>query len=86
MLELLIDVSGEQLLNTKSRIFQRADANNSLNLFGEQSINFSIQTTRTDDPTTGTIALQLNDTNGITLNRAATINQYLTLLQDLVTK
>ena len=29
---------------------------------------------RTTDPTTGTIALQLNDTNGITINRAATHN------------
>ena len=51
----------QHLLSTNGRIFQRADAN--------------LQTDRTTDPTTGTIALQLNDTNGITINRAVTNNQ-----------
>ena len=65
---------GQQLLSTDGRIFQRADANNSLNVISTEEINFSLQSDRTTDPTTGTIALQLNDTNGITLNRAVTNN------------
>ena len=54
---------GQQLLSTNGRIFQRADANNSLNVISTEEINFSLQTDRTTE-------LQLNDTNGITLNRA----------------
>ena len=65
---------GQQLLSTNARIFQRADANNSLNVISTEEINFSLQSDRTTDPTTGTIALQLNDTNGITLNRAVVNN------------
>ena len=61
-------------VNNSGRIFQRADANNSLNVISTQEINFSLQSNRTTDPTTGTIALQLNDTNGITINRAVTNN------------
>ena len=60
-------------VNNSGRIFQRADANNSLNIRSTEEINFSLQP-RTADPTTATIALQLNDTNGITLNRAVTNN------------
>ena len=66
---------GQQLLSTDGRIFQRADVNNSLNVISTEEINFSLQSDRTTDPTTGTIALQLNDTNGITINRAVTNNQ-----------
>ena len=66
---------GQQLLSTNGRIFQRADVNNSLNVISTEEISFSLQSDRTTDPTTGTIALQLNDTNGITLNRAVTNNQ-----------
>ena len=66
---------GQQLIDTKSRVFQRADANNSLNIIGEKEINFSLQTTRGDDPTTSSIAMQLNDNpSSITLNRAVTNN------------
>ena len=62
-------------VKTSGRIFQRADANNSLNVISTEEINFSLQSNRTTDPTTGTIALQLNDTNGITINRAVVNNQ-----------
>ena len=66
---------GQQLVDTKSRVFQRADANNSLNIIGEKEINFSLQITRGDDPTTSSIAMQLNDNpSSITLNRAVTNN------------
>ena len=76
-----LEVVGEQLVNTRSRVFQRADANNSLNAIGEKEINFSLQTDRTTDPTTGTIALQLNDNpSSITMNRATTINQTLNVI------
>ena len=70
-----LELLGEQLLNTNARIFQRADAFNSLNVISTAQINFSLQSDRTTDPTTGTISLQLDDTNGITINRAVTNNQ-----------
>ena len=62
-------------VSNSGRIFQRVDVNNSLNVISTDEINFSLQSNRTTDPTTGTIALQLNDTNGITLNRAVVNNQ-----------
>ena len=61
-------------INSSGRLFQRADANNSLNIISTNEINFSLQSNRSTDPTTGTIALQLHDTNGITINRAVTNN------------
>ena len=66
--------NGDIYVNNSGRIFQRADANNSLNVVSTNEINFSLQSNRTTDPTTGTIALQLTDTNGITLNRAVVNN------------
>ena len=66
--------NGDIYVNNSGRIFQRADANNSLNVISTEEINFSLQSTRTADPTTATIALQLNDTNGITLNRPVVNN------------
>ena len=74
---------GQQFLSTDGRIFQRADVNNSLNVISTEEINFSLQSDRTTDPTTGTIALQLNDTNGITLNRAVTNNQTFNSIGDI---
>ena len=70
-----LEVLGEQLLNTSCRLFQRSDAFNSLNVITTAQMNFSLQSDRTTDPTTGTISLQLDDTNGITLNRPVTNNQ-----------
>ena len=70
-----LNLLGEQLLNTNARIFQRADAFNSMNVISTAQINFSLQSDRSTDPTTGTIALQLDDTNGITINRAVVNNQ-----------
>ena len=79
-----LTLTGQQLLNTRARLFQRADANNSLNIISEEEINFSLQTDRTTDPTTGTIALQLNDTNGITINRAVDNNQTFNSIGNIV--
>ena len=74
-LENNLELLGEQLLNTNARIFQRADAFNSLNVITTAQMNFSLQSDRTTDPTTGTIALQLDDTNGIKISRAVVNNQ-----------
>ena len=64
--------SGAYYLNSDMKMYQRADANNSLNIITSNEINFSLQSNKEADPTTATIALQLNDTNGITINRAVT--------------
>ena len=66
---------GNYWLDTNGRIFQRADASNSLNIVSTGQINFSLQSDRNTDPTTGTIALQLDDTNGVTINRTVVNNQ-----------
>ena len=66
--------TGAYYLNTDMKIYQRADANKSLNIITSKEINFSLQSNKEVDPTTATIALQLNDTNGITINRAVTNN------------
>ena len=71
-------------INNSGRIFQRADVNNSLNVISTNEINFSLQSNRATDPTTGTIALQLNDTNGITINRAVTNNQTFNSIGNIV--
>ena len=68
---------GNYWVNTAGRIFERADAFNSLNLVSTNQINFSLQSNRSADPTTGTICLQLDDTNGITFNRPVLNNQTL---------
>ena len=75
---------GEQLLNTDARVFQRADASKSLNVISVTEMNLSLQTDRTTDPTTGTIALQLHDTNGITINRAVVNNQTFNSIGNIV--
>ena len=76
--------NGDIYVNNSGRIFQRADVNNSLNVISTEEINFSLQSNRTTDPTTGTIALQLNDTNGITINRAVTNNQTFNSIGNIV--
>ena len=79
-----LELLGEQLLNTNARIFQRADAFNSLNVISTAQINFSLQSHRTTDPTRGTMALQLDDTNGITTNRAVTNNQTVNSIGNII--
>ena len=66
--------TGAYYLNTEMKMYQRADANKSLNIITSKEINFSLQSNKEADPTTSSIALQLNDTNGITINRAVTNN------------
>ena len=62
-------------VDTNGTIAQRADASNSLNVVSTGQINFSLQSDRATGPTTGTMALQLDDTNGIRINRAVVNNQ-----------
>ena len=62
------------LIWNNRKICRRADANDSLNVISNEEISLSLQANRATDPTTSTIALQLNGTNGITLNRAVTNN------------
>ena len=66
---------GNYWVDTNGRIFQRADASNSLTVISTGQIIFSLQSDRATDPTKGTIALQLHDTSGITINRAVVNNQ-----------
>ena len=68
-------VGNKNGVDTNGRIFQKADASNSLNVVSTGQINCSSQSDRAADPTTGTIALQLDDTNGIAINRAVVNNQ-----------
>ena len=77
---------GNYWVDTNGRIFQRADASNSLNIVSTGQINFSLQTDRATDPTTGTIALQLDDTNGITTNRAVINNQTFNSIGNIMAK
>ena len=67
--------NNEILIWNNGKIYRRADANNSLNLITNDEMNFSFQPNRATDPTTGTIALQLTGTHGITINRAVANNQ-----------
>ena len=66
--------NNEILIWNNSKIYRRADANNSLDLITNDEINFSFQANKATDPTTSTIAPPFTDTNGITLNRAVTNN------------
>ena len=73
--------TGAYYVNSDMKTYQRADANKSLNIITSNEINFSLQTNKEADPTTASIALQLNDNPaGITMNRPTTISQTLNIL------
>ena len=76
--------TGAYYLNTDMKMYQRADANKSLNIITSKEINFSLQSNKEADPTTSSIALQLNDTNGITINRAVVNNQTFNSIGNIV--
>ena len=79
-----LTVVGNYWVDTNGRIFQRADASNSLNIVSTGQINCSLQSNTSADPTTGTIALQLDDTNGITINRTVIDNQTFNSISNIV--
>ena len=62
------------LINSRGRIYQQANANFSLNHIATIEQNFCIQSNRSADPTASDILINLNDTNGITLNKPTVFN------------
>ena len=78
--------TGSYDLNTDMKMYQRADAFNSLNVITSQQVNFSFQSNKEADPTTGSIALQINDATNIVLNRPVMNNQTISSLGDITEK
>ena len=62
------------LISSRGRIYQQANANFSLNHIATVEQNFCIQSNRSADPTASDIFINLNDTNGITLNKPTVFN------------
>ena len=62
------------LISSRGRIYQQANANFSLNHIATIEQNFCIQSNRSADPTASDIFINLNDTNGITLNKPTVFN------------
>ena len=71
------------LINSRGRIYQQANANFSLNHIATIEQNFCIQSNRSADPTSSDIFINLNDTNGITLNKATTCNETVNVIGKL---
>ena len=62
------------LVSGGGRIYQQANANNSLNIISLTEQNFSLQSNRNTDPAQSDIYINLNTSNGITLNKATVFN------------
>ena len=62
------------LISGGGRIYQQANANNSLNIISLTEQNFSLQSNRNADPSQSDIYINLNTSNGITLNKATVFN------------
>ena len=62
------------LVNSRGRIYQQSNANFSLNFISTNEQNFCIQSNRNVDPTASDIFINLNDTNGIALNKPTVFN------------
>ena len=64
------------LISGGGRIYQQANSNNSLNIISLTEQNFSLQSNRNNDPTQSDIYIyiNLNASNGITLNKATVFN------------
>ena len=62
------------LISGGGRIYQQGNANNSLNIISLTEQNFSLQSNRNTDPTQSDIYINLNTSNGITLNKATVFN------------
>ena len=62
------------LISSRGRIYQQANANFSLNHIATIEQNFCIQSNRSADPTSTDIFINLNDTNGTTLNKPTVFN------------
>ena len=62
------------LISSRGRIYQQPNANFSLNHIATIEQKFCIQSNRSADPTASDIFINLNDTNGITLNKPTVFN------------
>ena len=62
------------LVSGGGRIYQQANANNSLNIISLTEQNFSLQSNRNADPSQSDIYINLNTSNGITVNKATVFN------------
>ena len=62
------------LINSRGRIYQGASPNFPLNFISTIDQNFCIQSNRSTDPTASDIYINLNDTAGITMNKATVFN------------
>ena len=71
------------LINSRGRIYQQANANFSLNFISTIEQNFSIQSNRSADPQVSEIFINLNDSAGITLNKATTCNETVNVIGKL---
>ena len=78
--------TGSIYVNSAMKMYQRADAFNSFNIITSQQINFSLQSNKEADPTTGSIALQINGATNIVMNRPVLNNQTIYSLGDITTE
>ena len=62
------------LISSRGRIYQQANANFSLNHIATIEQNFCIQSNRNTDPTSSDIFINLNNSNGIILNKPTVFN------------
>ena len=62
------------LINSRGRIYQGASPNFPLNFISTIDQTFCIQSNRSADPTASDIYINLNDTAGITMNKATVFN------------
>ena len=62
------------LVSGGGRIYQQGNASNSLNIISLTEQNFSLQSNRNADPTQSDIYINLNTSNGITLNKPTVFN------------
>ena len=71
------------LVSGGGRIYQQANANNSLNIISLTEQNFASQSNRNADPTQSDIYINLNTSNGITLSKATVFNDTVDIIGKL---
>ena len=74
------------LVSGGGRIYQQVNANNSLNIISLTEQNFSLQSDRNADPTQSDIYINLNNTAGITMNKATVFNDTVNTLGTFISE
>ena len=74
------------LVSGGGRIYQQANANNSLNIISLTEQNFSLQSNRNNDPTQSDIYINLNTSNGITMNKPTVFNDTVDIIGKLTSE